>query len=223
MMKPVLAFDIETLPDVEGLRRLHGLDATLSDDEVAELAFQQRRASQRQRLPAAAPAARGGDFLRAARRQGFPRLVAGRARAGRGEIIQRFFDGIEKVHAADRVLERRRLRPAGAALSRPDARRGAPRYWDLGDGDYPTAATSSGTTTSAATHAPPGPDGPAGDVPAARQRAARRARQADRLSRQARHGRRQGVGRWQAGGSPRSATTARPTSSTPTSSRSAFA
>jgi cysteine synthase B len=43
-MKPVLAFDIETIPDVEGLRRLHGLDTALSDDEVAELAFQQRRA-----------------------------------------------------------------------------------------------------------------------------------------------------------------------------------
>jgi predicted PolB exonuclease-like 3'-5' exonuclease len=38
-MKPVLAFDIETLPDVDGLRRLHGLDPALSDDEVAELAF----------------------------------------------------------------------------------------------------------------------------------------------------------------------------------------
>ena len=50
-MKPVLAFDIETIPDVEGLRRLHGLDTALSDDEVAELAFQQRRASS------------GNDFL----------------------------------------------------------------------------------------------------------------------------------------------------------------
>ena len=37
-MKPVLVFDIETIPDVPGLRRLHGLDATLSDAEVAELA-----------------------------------------------------------------------------------------------------------------------------------------------------------------------------------------
>ena len=40
-MKPVLVFDIETIPDVPGLRRLHGLDASLSDTEVAELAFQQ--------------------------------------------------------------------------------------------------------------------------------------------------------------------------------------
>jgi predicted PolB exonuclease-like 3'-5' exonuclease len=44
-MKPVLVFDIETIPDVEGLRRLHALDPALSDDEVAELAFQHRRAA----------------------------------------------------------------------------------------------------------------------------------------------------------------------------------
>ncbi|MGB8250819.1 MAG: 3'-5' exonuclease, partial [Azonexus sp.] len=43
-MKPVLVFDIETIPDVAGLRRLNDLPAGLSDDEVAELAFQQRRA-----------------------------------------------------------------------------------------------------------------------------------------------------------------------------------
>ena len=43
-MKPVLVFDIETIPDVAGLRRLHELPETLSDAEVAELAFQQRRA-----------------------------------------------------------------------------------------------------------------------------------------------------------------------------------
>ena len=35
-MKPVLVFDIETIPDVPGLRQLNSLDASLSDDEVAE-------------------------------------------------------------------------------------------------------------------------------------------------------------------------------------------
>ena len=39
-MIPVLTFDIETIPDVAGLRRLHELSADLSDAEVAELAFQ---------------------------------------------------------------------------------------------------------------------------------------------------------------------------------------
>ena len=43
-MKHVLVFDIETIPDVTGLRRLNDLPPELSDDEVAELAFQQRRA-----------------------------------------------------------------------------------------------------------------------------------------------------------------------------------
>ena len=37
-MKPVLVFDIETIPDVAGLRRLNELPAELSDEEVAELA-----------------------------------------------------------------------------------------------------------------------------------------------------------------------------------------
>jgi len=42
-MTPVLAFDIETIPDVEGIRRLHGLPADLPEREVAEVAFQIRR------------------------------------------------------------------------------------------------------------------------------------------------------------------------------------
>ena len=32
-----LIFDIETIPDVAGLRRLHELDPAFSDDEVAEV------------------------------------------------------------------------------------------------------------------------------------------------------------------------------------------
>ena len=44
-MTPVLAFDIETIPDVAGIRKLHDLPADLSDNEVAEFAFQQRRAA----------------------------------------------------------------------------------------------------------------------------------------------------------------------------------
>jgi predicted PolB exonuclease-like 3'-5' exonuclease len=43
-MTPVLAFDIETVPDCPGIRKLHGLPADLSDAEVAEVAFQKRRA-----------------------------------------------------------------------------------------------------------------------------------------------------------------------------------
>ena len=42
-MTPVLAFDIETIPDCAGIRRLYDLPADLPDAEVAEVAFQKRR------------------------------------------------------------------------------------------------------------------------------------------------------------------------------------
>ena len=42
-MTPVLAFDIETVPDVAGIRRIHGLPEDLPEAEVAEVAFQKRR------------------------------------------------------------------------------------------------------------------------------------------------------------------------------------
>ncbi|MFM7462378.1 MAG: 3'-5' exonuclease, partial [Burkholderiales bacterium] len=50
-MTPILVFDIETIPDIDGLRQLHELDADLSPDAVAEFAFQRRRQQT------------GGDFL----------------------------------------------------------------------------------------------------------------------------------------------------------------
>ncbi len=42
-MTPVLVFDLETIPDVSGLRTLLGSDAVLSDAEVAAQAFAARR------------------------------------------------------------------------------------------------------------------------------------------------------------------------------------
>lgn len=42
-MTPVLVFDLETIPDVSGLRTLLGTDAALSDAEVAANAFAARR------------------------------------------------------------------------------------------------------------------------------------------------------------------------------------
>jgi 3'-5' exonuclease len=42
-MTPILVFDIETIPDVAGIRRLEDLPATMSDAEVAEHAFAARR------------------------------------------------------------------------------------------------------------------------------------------------------------------------------------
>ena len=43
-MATVLVFDIETIPDVAGLRRLDELPASLSDTEVAEKAMADRLA-----------------------------------------------------------------------------------------------------------------------------------------------------------------------------------
>ena len=42
-MTPVLVFDLETIPDISGLRTLLGSDAALSDAEVAAQAFAARR------------------------------------------------------------------------------------------------------------------------------------------------------------------------------------
>jgi 3'-5' exonuclease len=135
-MKPVLVFDIETIPDVTGLRRLNDLPAELSDDEVAELAFQQRRAKT------------GNDFLQLHLQRIVTISCVLRTSEGlkvwslseptltEGEIIQRFFDGIEKF--TPQIVSWN-----GSGFDLPVLHyRGmlhgvsAPRYWDLGDGDY---------------------------------------------------------------------------------------
>ena len=43
-MTPILAFDIETVPDVNGIRLLYDLPTSLPDDEVVLFAQQKRRA-----------------------------------------------------------------------------------------------------------------------------------------------------------------------------------
>ena len=95
-MIPVLVFDIETVPDIAGLRRIHYLDAGVSDEQVAAMAFQRRRQST------------GGDFLQlhlhrvvaiacALRdRDSFRVWSLGESGDDEGRLIQRFFDGIEK-------------------------------------------------------------------------------------------------------------------------------
>jgi len=93
-MVPVLAFDIETVPDVEGLRRLHGLDAKIADRDVAGMAFQLRRQ------------ATGSDFLplhlhrvvviSCALRDRDTFKVWSIGDESEGELIQRFFEGVEK-------------------------------------------------------------------------------------------------------------------------------
>ena len=135
-MKPVLVFDIETIPDVAGYRRLNDLPTELSDDEVAELAFQQRRAKtgndflqlHLQRIVAISCVLRTSDGLKV--------WSLAEPAQSEGEIIQRFFDGIEKF--TPQIVSWN-----GSGFDLPVLHyRGmlhgvsAPRYWDLGDGDY---------------------------------------------------------------------------------------
>ena len=135
-MKPTLVFDIETITDVAGLRRLHGLPADMSDAEVAELAFQQRRAQNNsdflphylQRVATISCVLRSGDALKV--------WSLSEPEQGEGEIIQRFFDGVEKFTP-------QLVSWNGGGFDLPVLHyRGlvhgvtAPRYWDMGDGDY---------------------------------------------------------------------------------------
>ena len=92
-MTPILAFDIETIPDVNGIRRLHGLPADLPDREVAEVAFQIRRTKtgsdflppQLQRVVVISCVMRSDEGVRIFSLEG-----------SEPEMIQRFYDGIEK-------------------------------------------------------------------------------------------------------------------------------
>ncbi len=92
-MTPVLAFDIETIPDVAGIRRLHELPADLPDREVAEIAFQRRRTQtgsdflppQLQRVVVISCVLRSDEGVKVFSLEG-----------EEAEIIQRFYEGIEK-------------------------------------------------------------------------------------------------------------------------------
>ena len=94
-MTPVLVFDIETVPDIEGLRNLHGL-GDLEAHDIAEFAFSKRRAKA------------GTDFLplhlhqvvaiSCALREGDTFRVWSLGRSGESEasLIKRFYDGVDR-------------------------------------------------------------------------------------------------------------------------------
>jgi 3'-5' exonuclease len=134
-MTPTLVFDIETIPDTDGLRAL--LDAPLSatDEDIANIAFHQRRQKN------------GTDFLplhqhkicaiSCALREGnhFKVWTLGDIHASEAEIIQRFYDGIEKY--TPQIVSWN-----GGGFDLPVLHyRGlingvnAARYWDLGEDD----------------------------------------------------------------------------------------
>lgn len=134
-MPAVLVFDLETIPDVEGLRRLYDLGPELGASEVAEMAFQRRRQ------------ATGGDFLplhlhrvvaiscALREREHFKVWSLGDSGEAEGDLIRRFFDGIEKYTP-------QLVSWNGGGFDLPVLHyRGllhglrAPRYWDMGEED----------------------------------------------------------------------------------------
>ncbi|MFA7618073.1 MAG: 3'-5' exonuclease [Thiohalomonadaceae bacterium] len=130
----VLVFDIETIPDVDAGRRLHGLEG-LSDADVVSAMFNLRRQENGteflrlhlQRVVAISAVLRRGDSLKV--------WSLGEADSPEKELIQRFFDGVERFSPTlvswngcgfDLPVLHYRALLHGAQ---------APRYWETGDED----------------------------------------------------------------------------------------
>ncbi|HQR03003.1 MAG: 3'-5' exonuclease [Proteobacteria bacterium] len=95
-MTPVLVFDIETIPDVAGLRTLHDLPADMSDVDVAELAFQKQRVKNGSEfLPHYLQRVTVISFVLRSD-EGFKVVSLAEPRLSEAEIVQMFFKGIEK-------------------------------------------------------------------------------------------------------------------------------
>lgn len=131
----VLAFDIETAPDVETGRRLYDL-GDLSDADVARVMFHKRREQtgdsdflrhHLHRIVAIAAVLRHAETVRV--------WSLGEVDADEGELIRRFFDGLEKYTPTivswngggfDLPVLHYRALKCGVA---------APRYWETGADD----------------------------------------------------------------------------------------
>ncbi len=135
-MTPILVFDIETIPDVAGLRKLNDIAETMGDAAVAELAFQRRR-----------QATGGSDFLQhhlhrvaaisclLRTDEGLKVWSIGKPDDDEATLIQRFFDGIERYTPQlvswngggfDLPVLHYRALVHGVT---------AGRYWDMGEDD----------------------------------------------------------------------------------------
>lgn len=136
MTTPILAFDIETVPDVAGIRRTCDLPADLDDAAVVEWFAQKRRGTTGndfaphylQRVVAIACALRTGGSE-------FKVWSIGEVDDPEPELIRRFFDGIEKFTPQlvswngggfDLPVLQHRALICGVV---------AERYWDWGDQD----------------------------------------------------------------------------------------
>jgi len=134
-MTPTLVFDIETIPDASGLRDLLDLPAETSDEDVVNLALHQRRQQNgtdflplyQHRICAVSCALREGNHFKV--------WTLGDENATEAEIIQRFYDGIDKY--TPQIISWN-----GSGFDLPVLHyRGlihginASRYWELGDDD----------------------------------------------------------------------------------------
>ena len=134
-MIPVLVFDIETVPDIDGIRKLFDLGPELGAADIADMAFQSRRQ------------AVGSDFLQlhlqkvvaiscALRdKNDFRVWSLGNSADSEAELIRRFFEGIDKYspqlvswNGGGFDLPVLHYRSLIHGLQ-------ARRYWDMGDGD----------------------------------------------------------------------------------------
>jgi predicted PolB exonuclease-like 3'-5' exonuclease len=129
-----LVFDIETIPDVDLGRRLFNLDG-LTDEQVAKAMFALRRQDtgteflpyEQQRVVAISCVLRSRDGLKV--------WSLGDLESTEAELVERFFDGIERF-SPDLVswngsgfdLPVLTLRALKHGIQ-------APRYWETGDGD----------------------------------------------------------------------------------------
>ncbi len=177
-----LVFDIETVPDVALGRRLYGLDG-LADEQVAKAMFCRQRARS---------ATRQADFLpheqqrvvaiscvlRSAR--GLQGLEPRRSGTPEAELLQRFFDGIEKFSpdlvswngsGFDLPVLHYRALQAGVQ---------APRYWETGRRGHRVPLQQLPEPLSLAAHRS---DGRAVGLPESRPRVARQHGAAARTAR----------------------------------------
>jgi predicted PolB exonuclease-like 3'-5' exonuclease len=134
-MTPLLVFDIETIPDIAGIRRIHDIDACVDDAGVLDWFLQRRRATvgsdfapiHLQKVVAIACALRDAAGIRV--------WSIGDPGDPEPELIRRFFDGIEKYtpqlvswngSGFDLPVLNHRALIHGVTAS---------RYWDWGDDD----------------------------------------------------------------------------------------
>jgi 3'-5' exonuclease len=129
-----LVFDIETIPDVAFGRRVYNLEG-LADEQVAKAMFALRRQDtgndflpfEQQRVVAISCVLRSRDGLKV--------WSLGDVNSSEAELVERFFDGIERFspdliswNGSGFDLPVLTLRALAAGVQ-------APRYWETGDGD----------------------------------------------------------------------------------------